>query len=136
MKTFQQFQEGKADAIKAAIMLGKKGKKIAPKLMAKTKEFLRNQRVGLKTGDRRFEHLMRKGRKTKGLAQGNTPKDPSPLKGKYMSMQISRKSIHPPTADAAQAKFIDRKVELIKNKNNRRRAKERILRRMFNMGEK
>ena len=136
MKTFQQFQEGKADAIKAAIMLGKKGKKIAPKLMAKTKEFLRNQRSGLKTGDRRFDHLMRKGRKTKGLAQGNTPKDPSPLKGKYMSMQISRKSIHPPTADAAQAKFTDRKVELIKNKNNRRRAKERILRRMFNMGEK
>ena len=136
MKTFQQFQEGKADAIKAAIMLGKKGKKIAPKLMAKTKEFLRNQRSGLKTGDRRFDHLMRKGRKTKGLAQGNTPKDPSPLKGKYMSMQISRKSIHPPTADDAQAKFIDRKVELIKNKNNRRREKERLLRRMFDKGNK
>ena len=136
MKTFQQFQEGKADAIQAAKMLGKKLKDVSPKLLAKTKEFLRNQRSGLKSGDRGMEHLMRKGRKTKGLAQGNTPKDSSPLKGKYMSMQISRKSIHPPTADAAQAKFIDRKVELIKNKNNRRRAKERILRRMFNMGEK
>ena len=88
MKTFQQFQEGKGDAIKAAMMLGKKVKQVSPKLMAKTKEFLRNQRSGLKTGDRKFEHLMRKGRKTKGLAQGNTPKDPSPLKGKYMSMQI------------------------------------------------
>ena len=136
MKTFQQFQEGKGDAIRAAKMLGKKLKDVSPKLLAKTKEFLRNQRAGLKTGERGMEHLMRKGRKTKGLAQGNTPKDSSPLKGKYMSMQISRKSIHPPTADAAQAKFIDRKVELIKNKNNRRRAKERILNRMFNMGEK
>ena len=136
-KTFEEFmKEGKGDAIKAAIMLGKKVKQVSPKLMAKTKEFLRNQRVGLKTGDRRFEHLMRKGRKTKGLAQGNTPKDPSPLKGKYMSMQIDRKSIHPPTADAAQVKLTDRKVELIKNRNNRRIAKERILRRMFNMGER
>ena len=136
MKTFQQFQEGKGDAIRAAMMLGKKLKDVSPKLLAKTKEFLRNQRAGLKTGERGMEHLMRKGRKTKGLAQGNTPKDSSPLKGKYMSMQISRKSIHPPTADAAQAKFIDRKVELIKNKNNRRREKERLLRRMFDKGNK
>ena len=134
MKTFQQFQEGKGDAIRAAMMLGKKVKQVSPKLMAKTKEFLRNQRAGLKTGERGMEHLMRKGRKTKGLAQGNTPKDPSPLKGKYMDMQIQRKSIHPPTADDAQAKFIDRKVELIKNKNNRRREKERLLRRMFEKG--
>ena len=134
MKTFQQFQEGKGDAIRAAKMLGKKLKDVSPKLLAKTKEFLRNQRAGLKTSDRGFEHLMRKGRKTKGLAQGNTPKDPSPLKGKYMDMQIQRKSIHPPTADAAQAKFTDRKVELIKNKNNRRREKERLLRRMFEKG--
>ena len=132
MKTFQQFQEGKGDAIKAAMMLGKKVKQVSPKLMAKTKEFLRNQRSGLKTGERGMEHLMRKGRKTKGLAQGNTPKDPSPLKGKFMDMQIQRKSLHPPTADAAQTKFIDRKVELIKSKNNRRREKERLLKRMFN----
>ena len=136
MKTFQQFQEGKGDAIKAAIMLGKKVKQVSPKLMVKTKEFIRNQRTGLKSGDRGFDHLMRKGRKTKGLAQGNTPKDSSSLKGKYMDMQIQRKSIHPPTADAAQAKFTDRKVELIKNKNNRRREKERLLRRMFEKGDK
>jgi len=136
MKTFQQFQEGRGDAIQAAIMLGKKVKQISPKLMAKTKEFIRNQRTGLKSGDRGFNHLMRKGRKTKGLAQGNTPKDSSSLKGKYMDMQIQRKSIHPPTADAAQAKFTDRKVELIKNKNNRRREKERLLRRMFEKGDK
>jgi len=134
MKTFQQFQEGKGDAIKAAMMLGKKVKQVSPKLMAKTKEFLRNQRSGLKTGERGMEHLMRKGRKTKGLAQGNTPKDPSPLKGKFMDMQIQRKSLHPPTADAAQTKFIDRKVELIKSKNNRRRGKEKMLKRMFDKG--
>ena len=134
MKTFQQFQEGKGDAIKAAMMLGKKVKQVSPKLMAKTKEFLRNQRSGLKTGERGMEHLIRKGRKTKGLAQGNTPKDPSPLKGKFMDMQIQRKSLHPPTADAAQTKFIDRKVELIKSKNNRRRGKEKMLKRMFDKG--
>jgi len=134
MKTFQQFQEGKGDAIKAAMMLGKKVKQVSPKLMAKTKEFLRNQRSGLKTSDRGFQHLMRKGRKTKGLAQGNTPKDPSPLKGKFMDMQIQRKSLHPPTADDAQTKFIDRKVELIKSKNNRRREKEKMLKRMFDKG--
>ena len=129
-----KIEEGKGDAIRAAKMLGKKLKDVSPKLLAKTKEFLRNQRSGLKSSDRGFEHLMRKGRKTKGLAQGNTPKDPSPLKGKYMNMQIQRKSIHPPTADAAQTKFIDRKVELIKSKNNRRREKERLLKRMFDKG--
>ena len=53
---------------------------------------------------------------------------------KYSKLATDRKSIHPPTADAAQAKFTDRKVELIKNKNNRRRAKERLLRRMFEKG--
>ena len=52
-------------------------------------------------------------------------------KDKFSRLAANRKSIHPPTADAAQAKFIDRKVELIKSKNNRRREKERILRRMF-----
>ena len=52
-------------------------------------------------------------------------------KDKFSRLAANRKSIHPPTADAAQAKFIDRKVELIKSKNNRRREKERMLRRMF-----
>jgi len=120
MKTFQQFQEGKADAIQAAKMLGKKLKDVSPKLLAKTKEFLRNQRSGLTTSVRR------------GQKQLKAIEKPD----KFSKLATDRKSIHPPTADAAQAKLTDRKVELIKNKNNRRRAKERILRRMFNMGEK
>ena len=37
MKTFQQFQEGKGDAIQVAKMLGKKLIDISPKLLAKTK---------------------------------------------------------------------------------------------------
>ena len=57
-------------------------------------------------------------------------------KDKFSRLAANRKSIHPPTADAAQAKFIDRKVELIKSKNNRRREKERMLRRMFEKGDK
>ena len=120
MKTFQQFQEGKGDAIRAAKMLGKKLKDVSPKLLAKTKEFLRNQRSGLTTSVRR------------GQKQLKAIEKPD----KFSKLATDRKSIHPPTADAAQAKLTDRKVELIKNKNNRRRAKERILRRMFNMGEK
>ena len=120
MKTFQQFQEGKGDAIKAAMMLGKKVKQVSPKLMAKTKEFLRNQRSGLSTEVRR------------GKKQLKAIEKPD----KYSKLATDRKSIHPPTADAAQAKFVDRKVELIKSKNNRRREKERLLRRMFEKGDK
>ena len=55
-------------------------------------------------------------------------------KDKFSRLAANRKSIHPPTADAAQAKFIDRKVELIKSKNNRRRGKEKMLKRMFDKG--
>ena len=120
IKNGKVMQEGKGDAIQAAKMLGKKVKQISPKLMAKTKEFLRNQRSGLSTSVRRSQKQLKAVEKT----------------DKYSKLATDRKSIHPPTADAAQAKFTDRKVELIKNKNNRRRAKERILRRMFNMGEK
>ena len=120
MKTFQQFQEGKGDAIQAAKMLGKKLKDVSPKLLAKTKEFLRNQRSGLTTSVRR------------GQKQLKAIEKPD----KYSNLAANRKSIHPPTADAAQAELTDRKVQLITNKNNRRRSKERILRRMFNMGEK
>ena len=55
-------------------------------------------------------------------------------KDKFSKLATNRNSIHPPTADATQAKFIDRKVELIKSKNNRRREKERLLKRMFDKG--
>ena len=160
MKTFQQFQEGKADAIKAAIMLGKKGKKIAPKLMAKTKEFLRNQRSGLGTTARRSQNQLKSidMKDAKKILQNPKKFGEDDIKfakeisfqgkknvmpgekikkaDKYSKLAANRKSIHPPTADAAQTELTDRKVQLITNKNNRRRAKERILRRMFNMGER
>ena len=118
MKTFQQFQEGRGDAIQAAKMLGKKLKEVSPKLLAKTKEFLRNRRSGLTTSVRRGQKQLKAIEKT----------------DKYSKLAANRKSIHPPTADAAQSKFIDRKVELIKSKNNRRREKERLLKRMFEKG--
>ena len=120
MKTFQQFQEGKTDAIQAAKMLGKKLMDISPELLAKTKEFLRNQRSGLSTKLRRSKNQL------KAIEEPD----------KYSKLAANRKSIHPPTADAAQTELTDRKVQLITNKNNRRREKEKILRRMFNMGEK
>ena len=160
MKTFQQFQEGKADAIKAAIMLGKKVKQVSPKLMAKTKEFIRNQRFGLNTKVRLNRHNMRRmdakdankilkdpskygkddlriAREIKSVnKKGVMPNETIDKTDKYSKLAANRKSIHSPTADAAQAKLTDRKVELIKNKNNRRRAKERLLRRMFEKGDK
>ena len=160
MKTFQQFQEGKADAIKAAIMLGKKVKQVSPKLMAKTKEFIRNQRFGLNTKVRLNRHNMRRmdakdankilkdpskygkddlriAREIKSVnKKGVMPNETIDKTDKYSKLAANRKSIHPPTADDAQAKFIDRKVELIKNKNNRRRERERLLRRMFEKGNK
>ena len=120
MKTFQQFQEGRTDAIQAAKMLGKKLMDISPELLAKTKEFLRNQRSGLSTKLRRSKNQL------KAIEKPD----------KYSNLAANRKSIHPPTADAAQAELTDRKVELIKNKNNRRREKERLLRRMFEKGDK
>ena len=160
MKTFQQFQEGKADAIKAAIMLGKKVKQVSPKLMVKTKEFIRNQRFGLNTKVRLNRHNMRRidakdakrilkdpskygkddlriAREIKSVnKKGVMPNETIDKTDKYSKLAANRKSIHPPTADDAQAKFIDRKVELIKSKNNRRREKERLLRRMFEKGDK
>ena len=160
-KTFEEFmKEGKGDAIKAAIMLGKKVKQVSPKLMAKTKEFIRNQRFGLNTKVRLNRHNMRRmdardakkilknpskygkddlriARETKSTnKKGVIPNEKIEKTDKYSKLATDRKSIHPPTADAAQAKFTDRKVELIKNKNNRRRAKERLLRRMFEKGDK
>ena len=115
-----KIEEGKGDAIQAAKMLGKKLKEVSPKLLAKTKEFLRNRRSGLTTSVRRGQKQLKAIEKT----------------DKYSKLAANRKSIHPPTADAAQSKFIDRKVELIKSKNNRRREKERLLKRMFEKGDK
>ena len=160
IKKGQVVQEGKGDAIKAATMLGKKVKQISPKLMAKTKEFIRNQRFGLNTKVRLNRHNMRRidakdakkilknpskygkddlriARETKSAnKKGVIPNEKIEKPDKISRLAANRKSIHPPTADAAQAKLTDRKVELIKNKNNRRREKERLLRRMFEKGGK
>ena len=160
MKTFQQFQEGKGDAIRAAKMLGKKLIDISPKLLAKTKEFLRNQRSGLGTTARRSQNQLKSidMKDAKKILQNPKKFGEDDIKfakeissqgkksvmpgekikkaDKYSKLAANRKSIHPPTADDAQAKFIDRKVELIKSKNNRRREKERLLRRMFEKGDK
>ena len=52
-------------------------------------------------------------------------------KDKFSKMAANRKSIHPPTADAAQSKITDMKVDLIRKKITRRKNKERMLKRMF-----
>tara|TARA_B100000886_G_scaffold48297_1_gene29714 strand:+ start:735 stop:1139 length:405 start_codon:yes stop_codon:yes gene_type:complete len=134
MKTYNEFiTEGKADAIIAAAKLAKKA--LTPKNIANSKKVIRNIRFFPKianqsTADtmRKTQHLSRRG---KNVKLPNMPKD---ISDKFSKLAANRKSIHPPTADSAQAKLTDRKVELIKNKNNRRRAKERLLRRMFDKG--
>ena len=126
MKTFKQFvQEARVDKLlkyfgdDAIKML--RNKRFLPKIV--------NQDGANKL--RQFKHLKRRG--VSGKFPNFTPKD---TLDKYSKLAANRKSIHPPTADAAQAKLTDRKVELIKSKNNRRREKERLLRRMFEKGDK
>ena len=50
---------------------------------------------------------------------------------KFSKLAANRKSIHPPTADVAQSKITDMKVDLIRKKITRRKDKERMLKRMF-----
>ena len=50
---------------------------------------------------------------------------------KFSKLATNRKSIHPPTADVAQKKITDMKVDLIRKKITRRKDKERMLKRMF-----
>ena len=116
MKTYNQFI---TELNKFELLL--KGGKLAFKSLKK---------LGLKSTTKKIpvKDILKLRKKNKPVPFGQ--------KDKFSRLAANRKSIHPPTADAAQAKLTDRKVELIKNKNNRRRAKERILRRMFNMGEK
>ena len=52
-------------------------------------------------------------------------------KDKFSKLAANRKSIHPPTADVAQSKITDMKVDLIRKKITRRKDKERLLKRMF-----
>ena len=50
---------------------------------------------------------------------------------KFSKLATNRKSIHPPTADVAQSKITDMKVDLIRKKITRRKDKERMLKRIF-----
>ena len=126
MKTFKQFvQEARVDKLLKVygddVIKAVRNKRFLPKIV--------NQDGATKI--RQLQHSKRRGISDK--FPNFTQKD---ILDKYSKLAVNRKSIHPPTADAAQAKFIDRKVELIKSKNNRRREKERLLRRMFEKGDK
>ena len=111
MKTYNQFIT-ELNKVELAMKAGKLGVKALKKL-------------GLKSTTKKIpvKDILKLRKKNKPVPFGQ--------KDKFSRLAANRKSIHPPTADAAQAKFIDRKVELIKSKNNRRREKERMLRRMF-----
>ena len=50
---------------------------------------------------------------------------------KFSKLARNRKSIHPPTADVAQSKITDMKVDLIRKKITKRKNKEGMLKRMF-----
>ena len=126
MKTYKEFvKEARVDKLLKVygddVIKAVRNKRFLPKIV--------NQ--GGATKIRQFQHSKRRGISDK--FPNFTPKD---TPDKYSKLAVGRKSIHPPTADAAQAKFVDRKVELIKSKNNRRREKERLLRRMFEKGDK
>ena len=160
IKKGQVVQEGKGDAIKAATMLGKKVKQISPKLMSTTKEFIRNQRFGLNTKVRLNRHNMRRidakdakkilknpskygkddlriARETKSANKKVVmPNEKIEKPDKFSKLAANRKSVYPPTAEKTQAAMTDRKIELIKSRNTRRREKERLLKRMFEKGDK
>ena len=65
------------------------------------------------------------------LRKKNKPGASFGEKDKFSKLAANRKSIHPPTADVAQSKITDMKVDLIRKKITRRKNKERMLKRMF-----
>ena len=131
MKTFKEFiTEAKADTFLAISKLAKSA--LTSKNIINSKKVIRNMRFFPKitnqtTADamRLSKHVSRRGKNT---ILPNMPKD---TPDKFSNLAIKRKSIYPPDVVIAQSKLTDRKVELIKNRNNRRREKERILRRMY-----
>ena len=133
MKTYKEFvKEAKADAIIAVAKLAKKA--ITPKNIANSKKVIRNMRffpqiVNQSAADamRQTKHLQRRG--ISGKFPNFTPKD---TPDKYSKLAIQKKSIHPPTADAAQSKATDIKIEIARARNKRRRETEGILNRIFN----
>ena len=131
MKTFKEFiTEAKADTFLAISKLAKSA--LTSKNIINSKKVIRNMRFFPKitnqtTADamRLSKHVSRRGKNT---ILPNMPKD---TPDKFSNLAIKRKSIYPPDVVIAQSKLTDRKVELIKNRNNRRREKERVLRRMY-----
>jgi len=145
MKTYKEFIT-ELNKFEAAMKAGKLGLKSLKRAFASPQGgTFKYRKVSFPMANNLFKKQGLKKRKppryeveTDSIMQLRKQNKPVPFgeKDKFSKLATDRKSIHPPTADAAQAKFTDRKVELIKNKNNRRREKERLLRRMFEKGDK
>ena len=145
MKTYKEFIT-ELNKFEAAMKAGKLGLKSLKRAFASPQGgAFKYRKVSFPMANNLFKKQGLKKRKppryeveTDSIMQLRKQNKPVPFgeKDKFSKLATDRKSIHPPTADAAQAKFTDRKVELIKNKNNRRREKERLLRRMFEKGDK
>ena len=143
MKTYKEFIT-ELNKFEAAMKAGKLGLKSLKRAFASPQGgTFKYRKVSFPMANNLFKKQGLKKRKppryeveTDSIMQLRKQNKPVPFgeKDKFSKLATDRKSIHPPTADAAQAKFTDRKVELIKNKNNRRREKERLLRRMFEKG--
>ena len=145
MKTYKEFIT-ELNKFEAAMKAGKLGLKSLKRAFASPQGgTFKYRKVSFPMANNLFKKQGLKKRKppryeveTDSIMQLRKQNKPVPFgeKDKFSKLATDRKSIHPPTADAAQAKLTDRKVELIKSKNNRRREKERLLRRMFEKGDK
>ena len=142
MKTYNQFIT-ELNKFEAAMKAGKLGKKALKRVFAdpKTGAFKINttkvpkpmannlyKKQGLKKRVKpRYEveidDILKLRKKNKPVPFGE--------KDKFSKLAANRKSIHPPTADVAQSKITDMKVDLIRKKITRRKDKERLLKRMF-----
>ena len=111
MKTYNQFI---TELNKFELLL--KGGKLAFKSLKK---------LGLKSTTKKIpvKDILKLRKKNKPVPFGQ--------KDKFSRLAANRKSIHPPTADVAQSKITDMKVDLIRKKITRRKDKERLLKRMF-----
>ena len=96
--------------------------------------------AAMKAGKLAFKSLKKLGLKSttkkipvKDILKLRKKNKPVPFgqKDKFSRSAANRKSIHPPTADVAQSKITDMKVDLIRKKITRRKDKERLLKRMF-----
>ena len=154
MRTFQQFQEAKADALIALKLLGKKSfKSVKPDVMKLTKQAIRNERGGfslnkLGTTARISQNQLKAMDYTdakKILAKpgiyrqddinfakhidrfgkkSSIPGQKIEKPDKYLNLSLNRRSAHVPTANRTQAQVEKTKETLIKKANKRRIKKE------------